>query len=78
MLAPIKIASQQESSSLRSQPHYTSKLPIRSRKLHFHDLHQHKTIHKDEDQTYSYHVPSPDNSREDKLQSNRLNKYFIF
>jgi hypothetical protein len=74
MLAPIKTTSQQESSSLRSQPRHTSKLPIRSRKLPDHDLHlhQHKIVHKYEDHTDSYHVPSPDSSREDKLQSKPL------
>jgi hypothetical protein len=79
LLAPITTttSSNQDSSSTRSQQHYTTKLPIKLRKHHDIDLNRHKIIRKNDDHMYSHHVPSLNETPQDKSKTNQTSKDFI-
>ncbi len=76
MLAPISTSSYQESSIIRNQQHYSTKLPIKLRKSHDIDSNQHKITRKDEDYTHRLHVSSPMVLQRDKSNINQSSKDF--
>jgi len=79
LLAPITTtSSNQDSSLIRNQQHYSTKLPIKLRKHHDIDFNQHKITRKNDDYMYSQHVSSRNDTPQDKSTSKEENYSFFF
>jgi hypothetical protein len=72
LLAPITTSSHQE-----IHQHYSTKLPLKLRKLHDTDFNQHKTPRKDGDHTYIQHVSSPNYTRQNTSKLDQSSREFL-